>query len=105
MSLFRRKIDRPEVEEAISDVNVQQFNPYIDQLVEHYKSRLLTETNLETLISLAEGEKRLTIERLINQFLSEEKVVIPRTDKELLLTRLIDESVGFGPLEPFLKGR
>ncbi|MCM3241020.1 CpaF family protein [Heyndrickxia oleronia] len=103
MSLFRRKIDRPEVEEAISDVNVQQFNPYIDQLVEHYKSRLLTETNLETLISLAEGEKRLTIERLINQFLSEEKVVIPRTDKELLLTRLIDESVGFGPLEPFLK--
>src|SRR5699024_11010477 len=35
--------------------------------------------------------------------MSEEKVVIPRQDKERMLTMLIDESVGFGPLEPLLK--
>lgn len=103
MSLFQRKAERIDKKEELGDIDVQQFNPYIDELVEHYKTRLLSETNLETLTSLSEGEKRLKIERLINQFMSEEKVVIPRYDKEILLTRLIDESVGFGPLEPLLK--
>nr|WP_244535673.1 CpaF family protein [Lentibacillus halodurans] len=76
---------------------------YLDELVEHYKSRLLTEVNLDQITSLDDSDKRLKIERFINQFMSEEKVVIPRQDKERMLTMLIDESVGFGPLEPLLK--
>jgi pilus assembly protein CpaF len=104
MSLFQRKTERkiieePEIESKISYVN----NPYIDELVEHYKTRLLTETNLDHLTSLSEGEKRLQIERLVNQFMAEEKVIIPRNEKDSLLSRLIDESVGFGPLEALLK--
>jgi pilus assembly protein CpaF len=104
MSLFQRKTERkiieePEIESNVSYVN----NPYIDELVEHYKTRLLTETNLDHLTSLSEGEKRLQIERLVNQFMAEEKVIIPRHEKESLLSRLIDESVGFGPLEVLLK--
>lgn len=75
---------------------------YIDELVEHYKTRLLTEVNLEQITSLNTAEKRIKIERHINQFMAEEKVVIPRQDKETLLTKLIDESVGFGPLESLL---
>lgn len=102
MPLFQRKTDRPETREMIIDSNNRIQNPYIDELLEHYKTRLLTETNLEQLTSLTDGEKRISIERLINQFMVEEKVVIPRYDKELLLTRLIDESVGFGPLEALL---
>jgi pilus assembly protein CpaF len=78
-------------------------NTYIDDLVEHYKSRLLTEVNLEQITTLEEREKKLKIERFINQFMTEEKVVIPRHDKEALLSKLIDESVGFGPLEPLLQ--
>src|SRR5690606_14628913 len=70
--------------------------------VEHYKTRLLTEVNLEQITSLNTAEKRIKIERHINQFMAEEKVVIPRQDKETLLTKLIDESVGFGPLESLL---
>ncbi|WP_419865704.1 CpaF family protein [Bacillus dakarensis] len=77
-------------------------SPYIEELIEHYKARLLKETNLEQLTSLSQGERRLAIERLISQFMTEEKVVISKSDKENLLTRLIDESVGFGPLEPLL---
>jgi pilus assembly protein CpaF len=77
-------------------------NPYVDELVGHYKARLLREANLEALTNLSQGEMRLRIEQLISQFMTEEKVVIPRQDKELLLTRLIDESVGYGPLEPLL---
>ncbi|KSU57608.1 type II secretion system protein E [[Bacillus] enclensis] len=77
-------------------------NPYVDELVNHYKARLLREANLEALTNLSQGEMRLRIEQLVSQFMTEEKVVIPRHDKELLLTRLIDESVGYGPLEPLL---
>src|SRR5690606_27323408 len=63
----------------------------------------LSETNLEQLIAAEEMERRISIERLINQFMLEEKVVISKTDKEMLLSRLIDESVGFGPIEQLLK--
>ncbi|MBS4179500.1 CpaF family protein [Lederbergia citrea] len=102
MSLFQKKFDRTQIKEPLVDTRIPLANPYIDELVEHYKLRLLAETNLEQLISLSEGEKRLTIERLINQFMSEEKVIIPRHEKDILLSRLIDESVGFGPLESLL---
>ncbi len=100
MALFNKKRD-VTIEKEVT-YNSLQSNPFIDELVEHYKTRLLTETNLDTLTALSEGEKRLTIERLISAFMSEEKVVIPRYDKETMLARLIDESVGFGPLEPLL---
>lgn len=88
------------------DVQQKEFNvnnTYIDELVEHYKTRLLTEVNLEQITTLEEREKKLKIERYINQFMTEEKVVIPRNEKEVLLSKLIDESVGFGPLEPLLQ--
>lgn len=103
MSLFQKKNEKKLKKHLQEEVFTQSTaNPYIDELVEHYKSRLLTETNLEELTKLSQGEKRLTIERLINIYMIEEKVVIPRHEKENLLTKLIDESVGFGPLEPLL---
>lgn len=101
MPLFQRNNKEETKDSYQSDYIVS--NSYIDELVEHYKSRLLTEVNLEQITSLQESDKRLKIERFINQFMTEEKVVIPRHDKETLLSRLIDESVGFGPIESLLK--
>lgn len=105
MSLFQRstKPKEEEKEYTYESGKKSTHNPYIDELIEHYKARLLTETNLEELTSLRSGERRLSIERLINQFMAEEKVVIPSHEKESMLLRLIDESVGFGPLEALLK--
>lgn len=104
MALFRRKEEKHVMtEEPTRPVAAPAYhNPYIDELAEHYKSKLLRETNLERLTSLAPGEMRLAIERMVSQYMSEEKVVIPRNEKEVLLTRLINESVGLGPLEPLL---
>jgi pilus assembly protein CpaF len=103
MSLFNRKITEPlndssEKEQSFSSYN----NPFIDELVEHYKTRLLNESNLDQITNLSRAEMRVAIERVVTQFMQEEKVVIPRSDKEKLLTKLIDESVGFGPLESLL---
>jgi pilus assembly protein CpaF len=77
-------------------------NHLVDDLVEHYKARLLRDTNLEALTQLSQGEMRLRIEQLVSQFMSEERVIISRHDKELLISRILDESVGFGPLEPLI---
>ncbi|MEC5424947.1 CpaF family protein [Virgibacillus sp. C22-A2] len=101
MALFQR--NTPKNTHRTNDERYISTSSYIDELVEHYKSRLLTEVNLELITSLSETDKRIRIERYINQFMSEEKVVIPRQDKGMLLSKLIDESVGFGPLEPLLK--
>jgi pilus assembly protein CpaF len=103
MSLFNRKIsetfnDSSNQEQSFSSYN----NPFIDDLVEHYKNRLLNESNLDQITNLSRAEMRSAIERVVTQFMQEEKVVIPRSDKEKLLTKLIDESVGFGPLEALL---
>lgn len=101
MSLFVKKAGGNHSDsQATSRMALE--NQYINELVEHYKTRILKEANLEMLTSLPQGEMRLKIEQLISQFMSEEKIILPRHDKEILLTRIIDESVGFGPLEPLL---
>lgn len=105
MSLFQRKRTETAaaVSEHVSTQTSQVLSPFLEELLEHYKARLLAETNLEPLIAAEESERRLAIERLISQFMLEEKVVISKTDREMLLTRLIDETVGFGPIEQLLK--
>ncbi len=102
MALFEKKKSRLQ-KSTHTRSEAAVSNPYIDELAAHYKSRLLRESNLEALTSLAEGEKKLKIEQLVSQFMSEERVVIPRQDKDSLLKRLINESVGYGPLESLLE--
>lgn len=98
-SIFDR---RKEWTAQVKNVSYQYENHLVDELVEHYKNRLLRDTNLEALTQLSQGEMRLKIEQYVSQFMSEERVVISRHDKELLVTRILDESVGLGPLEPLI---
>jgi pilus assembly protein CpaF len=103
MSLFNRKITEPLNDSSHNEQSFSSYNnPFIDELVEHYKTRLLNESNLDQITNLSRVEMRVAIERVVTQFMQEEKVVIPRSDKEKLLIKLIDESVGFGPLESLL---
>lgn len=98
-SIFER---RKEIASRKKSVSYQYDNHLVDELVDHYKNRLLRDTNLEALTQLSQGEMRLRIEQYVSQFMSEERVVISRHDKELLVTRILDESVGLGPLEPLI---
>lgn len=98
-SIFER---RKELVSQKRTVSYQYDNHFVDELVEHYKNRLLRDVNLEALTQLTQGEMRLKIEQYVSQFMSEERVVISRHDKELLVTRILDESVGLGPLEPLI---
>lgn len=74
----------------------------LDQLASHYKKRLLQTVEFAKPQSLARDEIRSTIRQLIERFIQEEKVILPRADQEELINRVLDDSVGLGPLELFL---
>lgn len=99
MSIFQqlssRLEDSPKIEKTAQD--------YIDYLFNHYKERLLKETNLDQLIKLPNFQKRRTIEKLITDMLEQEKVIITQLDKTKLLDMILNDSVGYGPLEPLLQ--
>lgn len=104
MSLFKRMQEQEKDTRNTSRETTYQTNEdsYLNKLVDHYKNRLLSEANLDQLTNLSQREMRLSIERFITQFMNEEKVIVTRHKKEQLLTKIIDESVGFGPLESLL---
>ncbi|WP_245613707.1 CpaF family protein [Alkalihalobacterium bogoriense] len=81
------------------DIRDQQH----DHWVRHYKGRIIKESDLETIIALPASERRLTIERMVQQMIEEERVIIPRQDMEQIIQQIINESVGYGPLESLLQ--
>ncbi|MCM3576024.1 CpaF family protein [Mesobacillus subterraneus] len=81
--------------------NVEQSQ--VDRWVRHYKSRLIKEANLENITTLSPVERKKTIERLIMQMIDEEKVIIPNDQIEQIIQQIINESVGYGPLEALLR--
>lgn len=101
MTLFKKRLINVNTN-TNNEVHSAYDNPYVEQLSNHYKIRLLNETDLQRLTSMEKNEMRMAIERIVTQFMSEEKVVIAHRDKETLLTKIINEAVGFGPLEPLL---
>ena len=85
------------------DSNWAVTQSQVDIWVKHYKSRLIKEANLESLIVLNPIERKQTIERLVLQMINEERVIIPNDQIEEIIQQLINESVGYGPLEALLK--
>ncbi|MCM3733846.1 CpaF family protein [Fictibacillus nanhaiensis] len=81
------------------DVNDSQ----LEQLVRHYKARIIKEANLESITILPAQERKQTIERLVTQMIQEERVIIPQYEMDQIVTQIINESVGYGPLEALLE--
>ncbi len=109
MSLFNRS-NRIVTRKAAQQKKISaeaKLNPVeddrIDQLARHFKARLLRETDLEKLTQMKPADLRMTLDRLIGTYLADEQVVITRMDRDRLITQIIDESVGYGPLEPLLE--
>lgn len=91
-----QKLKSQEQVEAIDS------NRVLDELINHFKQRLLREANLESITSLPPNERKQTIERLILQMVSEEKIIIKKRELKQIVDFIINESVGYGPLEKLL---
>ncbi|MCF6411550.1 CpaF family protein [Pseudalkalibacillus salsuginis] len=81
------------------DVETEQQESW----VRHYKSRLIKESNLESITTLPAQERKQTIERLVKQMIEEERVIIPQNEMDQIISQIINESVGYGPLEALLQ--
>ncbi|MBD1372431.1 CpaF family protein [Hazenella sp. IB182357] len=81
----------------------QMDDTRVNELAQHYKARLLRETDLEKLTQMPSAELRLTLDRLVSRYLGDEQVVITAQERERVISRIINESVGFGPLEALLE--
>ncbi|SDD08767.1 pilus assembly protein CpaF [Melghirimyces thermohalophilus] len=108
MSLFSQARKQQQKKPSPRQAAVERNTPAIgenriDQLARHFKARLLRETDLEKLTKMPSSELRVTLDRLIGRYLADEQVVITQQDRNKLISRIIDESVGYGPLEPLLE--
>ena len=60
--------------------------------------------NLDPRLDLADAKAvRSTIEEMFNRFIDEDGIVITRVDRQRMLEQILDEILGFGPIEPLLK--
>jgi pilus assembly protein CpaF len=75
----------------------------VDEWVRHYKNRLIKEANLESITMLPPVERKKTIERLVIQMIDEEKVIMTSDQTDQIIMKIINESVGYGPLESLLR--
>ncbi|PTQ53567.1 MAG: Type II/IV secretion system ATP hydrolase TadA/VirB11/CpaF, TadA subfamily [Hydrogenibacillus schlegelii] len=89
--------------EARSTGRVSHFTGQIEERVEHFKNRIIREANLEEIIKLPVEERKRTIERMVYQMIQEEKEIYPRDVLETIVKLIVNESVGYGPLEVLLQ--
>jgi len=75
----------------------------IEDLVRHFQSRVLKEHDIRELASLPPARRRRTLELLLHKMLSEERVILPQSRQVQLVETVLNETVGFGPLEPLLE--
>src|SRR5438309_1998631 len=60
--------------------------------------------NLDPRLDLSDAKAvRSNIEEMFNKFLDEEGVVVTRVERQKMLESILDEILGFGPIEPLLK--
>jgi pilus assembly protein CpaF len=73
-----------------------------DALVDRFKRLLLEEVDLHELGRLDIGQRRLRLERVLAHLVSREGVILTTRERNSLVRRVVDESIGLGILEPIL---
>ncbi|WP_217995904.1 CpaF family protein [Kribbia dieselivorans] len=73
-----------------------------DALVIRFRKLLLEEVDLAELSKLDANQRRARLERVIAHLVTREGVVLSTSERNGLIRRVVDESVGLGVLEPLL---
>src|SRR5690625_1249812 len=73
-----------------------------EELVARFKHKLLNEVDLNELGRLDISQRRTRLQRVVAHLISTEGVILTTRERNLLVRRVVDESVGLGVLEPLL---
>jgi pilus assembly protein CpaF len=92
------------VERLPQDVTavVTHANDLDEGLVALFKRKLLDEIDLHELSRLDAGQRRIRLERVVAHLVSTEGVILTTRERNALIRRVVDESIGLGVLEPLL---
>lgn len=74
----------------------------VEQLALHFRNRVLREHDIRELAAMPRPRLRRTLELLMHKMLAEERVILPQSRQTLLMDTVLNDTVGFGPLEPLL---
>lgn len=65
--------------------------------------RLVEEANLAALNTLEHGEIRSEIQNVVDYYLRDENAILNENERQSLISEILDELTGLGPLEPLFK--
>jgi pilus assembly protein CpaF len=114
MSLLKRLEQQKQTEQPSANTKeknkvaaVIKSDPY-QSLKARIHKRIVDEMSLEESKVLTDNDvdrKTLeeVVERIENEVMEEETLPVPRSDKSRVITEVVDEVLGFGPIEPLLK--
>lgn len=71
-------------------------------LADQFRARLLEEINIEEVAELDGPQKRARLERVLARILSFEGPVMSTRNRDRLIQRIVDDTVGLGVLEPLI---
>ena len=74
-----------------------------DNGVAYLRSLLLEEVDLRELSALSEEQRRARLERIVGHLLTREGPLLTNRERNMLVRRVVDESLGLGVLEPLLR--
>ncbi len=77
-------------------------NELDESLVASFKAKLLDEVDLHELGKLDAAQRRIRLERVVAHLVSAEGVILTTRERNALVRRVVDESIGLGVLEPLL---
>ena len=86
-------------ESQVTDDTEQELDA---ALVDAFKRKLLDEVDLYELSRLATTQRRIRLERVVAHLVSTEGVILTTRERNALIRRVVDESIGLGVLEPLL---
>ena len=112
MSLLKRlemqkQTERLAGKEAVKTVVVPKTDPY-QNLKGRIHKRIVDDMNNEESKALTEkdvdqAELEKVVARIANGVMDEESVPVPRGDRGRIITEVVEEVLGYGPIDPLLK--
>lgn len=75
----------------------------VEQLRLNIHRRLIEELDISNLDQLTPDELKKQIRQVVGELLVEEKGLISTTEKERLIDDILNETMGYGPIEPLLR--
>jgi pilus assembly protein CpaF len=99
---------KPQVANVVTDPASAEpplaldYPPEFQQLKFILHRKLLDRINLEALSNLASERKRAEVRSAVARLVEEERVALSIVEKDRIITEVLDEVFGFGPLEPLL---